>query len=283
MLSLCNSFAQAALGAVVKPLRHYGRHWSHHAVGHGAHHVPIHHAAVTQVAAPQATGPIIACVKMPGSLLAGPLSASAAGPAGSGALARSNGGPASSGYASNIGNAGNSTAFPGVSADAVRGGGGVFGRTGLAAALAPFAAGVLIAMGFITAVIATLYQSFSFEQPAPQPVAMANMTSPVMVSPVANAFSPDFSLPEGPVTLAAGLQPSVTIPNLLEQIPEAPASSGSRGTGTAGNTGSAAVPEPPSVVLLGLWILCAAAARELGRVGQRQLALAPTCHKGSMQ
>jgi len=258
MLGLCNPIAQAAFGAVARPLRHTARHWSHHGVGHGARHVPVHHAAVPHIAAPQAAGPMIACAKMPGSLPAGPLPAAAAGPAGSGAVAGPISGVAGSGYA---------------------GSGGMFGSAGLAAAAAPLAAAALIAAGLVTGAMARPNQPFRFEQPAFQPVAMASMTPPVIVRPAPNAFSPDLSFPETPVTVAAGSQPGVTTPDLLEQMPEAPASStgGGKGTGAgaASDAGSTAVPEPASLALLGFCVLSALAAREWGRASQGRFALAP--------
>ncbi len=252
MLGPCYPIAQAALGAVVRPLRHTVRHWAHHGTGHGARHVPVHHAAVPHIAAPQAAGPMIACAKMPGSLPAGQLPAAAAGPAGSGAVAGPIGGVAGSGYA---------------------GSGGMFGSAGLAAAAAPLAAAALIAAGLVTGAMARPNQPFRFEQPASQPVAMASMTPPVIVKPASNAFSPDLSFPETPVTLAAGPQPSVTTPNLLEQMPEVSASSTGRSAGS--DTGSTAVPEPASLALLGFCVVSALAAREWGRASQGRFALAP--------
>lgn len=277
MLGLCNPLAQAALGAVARPLRHTARHWSHHGVGHGARHVPVHHAAVTHIAAPQAGGPMIACTKMPGSLSAGSLLAATAGPAGSGAVAGPNGGVVGSGYAGGVGNAGSGAAFAGASAGAIGGGGGMFGSGGLAAAAAPLAAAALIAAGLVTGAMAKPNQPFRFEQPAFQPVAMASMTPPVIVRPTSNAFSPDLSFPETLVMLTAGPQPGVTAPDLLEQMPEAPALStgGGTSTGTASDTGSTAVPEPASLALLGFCVLSVMAAREWGRASQGRFALAP--------
>ncbi len=220
---------------------------------------------------------MIACTKMPGSLSAGSLLAATAGPAGSGAVAGPNGGVVGSGYAGGVGNAGSGAAFAGASAGAIGGGGGMFGSGGLAAAAAPLAAAALIAAGLVTGAMAKPNQPFRFEQPAFQPVAMASMTPPVIVRPTSNAFSPDLSFPETLVMLTAGPQPGVTAPDLLEQMPEAPALStgGGTSTGTASDTGSTAVPEPASLALLGFCVLSVMAAREWGRASQGRFALAP--------
>lgn len=272
MLGLCNPNAQAALGAVVRPLRHYARHWAHHGVGHGARHAPLHHAAAPHIAAPQASGPMIACTKMPGSPPAGPLPAAAVGPAGSGAFAGPNGGVVGSGYAGSVSNTSNSAALAGASAGAIGGGGSMFGSGGLAAAAAPLAAAALIAAGLVTGTMAKPNQPFRFEQPVFQLAAMASMTPPVFARPAPNAFSPDLSFPETPTMLAAGPQPSATIPDLLEQMPKAPVLStgGGKGSGAgaASNAGSTAVPEPASLALLGFFVLSALVAREWGRASQ---------------
>ncbi len=270
MLGPCYPIAQAALGAVARPLRHIARHWAGHGVGHGAHHPPVHHAALPHIAAPHAAGPAIMCARMPGLLPAGPLSAAPASPVGSGAIAGPSNGLTGSSQAAGAGSgvgAGSGTAVAGTSVSATAAGGGVFGGSGLAGAAAPLAAAVLIAAGLVSGIMARLDQSSVLEQESFHPAVMASMAPQVMPSATSTVFSPVIASPGALAMLAATSQPDMALPDLPEQMPGMLAPS----TGTD----LEAVPEPASLDLLGFCVLGVVAAREWGQVSRRWLMLAP--------
>ena len=270
MLGSCSPIAQAALGAATRPLRHLARHWAGHWVGHGAHHTSIHHAALPHIAAPHAAGPAIMCTKMPGSLPAGPLSGTAASPAGSGAFARPGRRLTASSYAAGAGGVvgtGSSTALAGTSVSVTGVGGAVFGGSGLAGVASPLAAAALIAAGLVAGVIARPDQSSFFQQERFQSAVMASMAPQVMPSPTSTVFSTATTFSRTMAMLAAASQPGMALPELPKQMPGMLAPS----TGT----GAEAVPEPASLGLLGSCVLVIVLAREWGRASQRWSMLAP--------
>ena len=270
MLGPCSPIAQAALGAATRPFRHLARHWAGHGVGRGAHHVSINHAALPHIAAPHAAGPAIMCTKMPGLLPAGPLSATATSPAGSGAFARPGRRLTASSYVAGAGGgvgAGSSTALAGTSVSVTGVGGGVFGGSGLAGVASPLAVAALIAAGLVAGVMARPYQSSFLEQKTFQPAVMASMAPQVMPSPTSTVFSTATTFPGTLAMLAATSQPGMALPELPEQMPGLLAPS----TGT----GAEAIPEPASLGLLGSCALVIVLAREWGRASQRWSTLAP--------
>ena len=268
MLGLCYPIAQAAFGAVAKPLRHLARHWAGRGVGHGVPHGSIHHAALSHVAGPHAAAPILACARMPGALPAGPLPAASAGPAGSGVVAGPGSGVTGSTYAAGAGSGvgiGSGAVFASSSSGATGNYSSVFGSGGLIGAAAPLAATALIAAGIVTGVMAKPDQSIFPEHSRFQPAIMASVAPHVLLSPTSTVLSPVIASSGVPVMLTAMSQPDMAIPELSEQMAGTPAPSTNASTGA----GSTALPEPASLSLLGFSVLGIVAAREWGMVQRR--------------
>lgn len=273
MLGSCFPMMQAATRMVARPLHHVAHHLTRGGVGHQLHHAAVH-PGLAGTAGPQAGGVSTMCVQAPGGLLpAGPVP-SVAGPV-----------RATSAYASNLGDAGNGAAFGPASASLAPGssvmaalGGGVLGSSlsssgGLAGSVGPLASAALLAAGL--AVAAFSAATTAPGQPALQQFAAADraqplpfIAAPVLAAPVPAALA--VATPVAAMVPLPSSAPGATTPDTTPgaRTPDTTAPAGAMMPSTR-----TSVPEPASLVLLGVGAAATwAARRQSSRRRQRRTA-----------